>query len=99
MVVDVISMSRNHIIFWFQCADEDVKSLGTGIDGFPSSGDKWKTRRLIQSLTPTDGTSWLCFGDFKSLLGPDENYGGDLPDLTQIAQFHNTITEVCLSDL
>ena len=48
-----------------------------GFYGQPDASKRMESWNLLRYLARMDPTPWVCFGDFKEILSPDEKFGGN----------------------
>ncbi|PWA62917.1 hypothetical protein CTI12_AA360000 [Artemisia annua] len=93
-----VSRYSKHFID-FEVKEEGVsKWRGIGIYGWPSTGDKHLTWRLLRTLKSFSSLPWLCFGDFNEILLSFEKKGWRLGNLIEMSAFQQTCEWCSLND-
>ncbi|CAN0860154.1 LINE-1 retrotransposable element ORF2 protein [Linum grandiflorum] len=97
--VVVKSKSQNHI-------DAEIREEGSrrwwpfsGVYGWPTQENHYRTWELLNNLYNNNDTAWLCVGDFNQICSGAENAGGRLKSERQMLNFNNALEDCGLRDL
>lgn len=94
----VENFSRNHINFLVK---EDGGNVwrGTGIYGWPTQQEKFRTWALLRSLQSYQRRPWVCFGDFNEVLYAYEKAGRRGCNINQMTVFLEACNICNLEDM
>ncbi|PWA73584.1 hypothetical protein CTI12_AA146360 [Artemisia annua] len=94
----VENFSRNHIDFLVK---EDGGNVwrGTGIYGWPTQQEKFRTWALLRSLQSYQRRPWVCFGDFNEVLYAYEKAGRRGCNINQMTAFLEACNFCNLEDM
>ncbi|KAF5458429.1 hypothetical protein F2P56_022456 [Juglans regia] len=73
--------------------------IRTGFYGNPITSTRHESWQLLQALTSTGTTGWLCVGDFNEILRYDEKWGGPLRPYNQMEDFREVVDRCGLNDM
>ncbi|PWA33159.1 hypothetical protein CTI12_AA624890 [Artemisia annua] len=72
---------------------------GSGIYGWPTNQDKYRTWMLLHSLKSSSMLPWVCFGDFNEVLYTFEKVGARGCNMRELEAFAASCQECNLYDL
>ncbi|XLR25102.1 hypothetical protein S83_053002 [Arachis hypogaea] len=99
IVLEVSSMSLNHIDMRVKAAEVGQQWRITGFYGNPDAANKKKSWDLLSSLGQSQNMPWLVFGDFNQILEQKEKTGGLPVTYSQMKGFQEVLQMNQLLDL
>ncbi|XP_072074323.1 uncharacterized protein [Arachis hypogaea] len=99
LVLEVSSMSPNHIDFIVRPPDQTRPWRVTGFYGCPDVANKHKSWELLNRLGQAHQMPWLVCGDFNHILEQKENLGGLPVTYAQVRGFQDSLQLNELFDL
>ncbi|XP_057760091.1 uncharacterized protein LOC130980424 [Arachis stenosperma] len=99
IVLEVSSMSLNHIDMRVKVAEAGQQWRVTGFYGNSDAANKQKSWDLLSSLGKSQNMPWLVFGDFNQILEQKEKTGGLSVSYSQMKGFQEVLQMNQLLDL
>ena len=97
--VDVQTYSSHHIGVIVTDDYGNKKWRFTSFYGYPETGKREESWRLLEELERRYALPWICMGNFNEILHPGEKVGGSLRPERQMNNFKATINHCKLRDL
>ncbi|XP_035546500.1 uncharacterized protein LOC118348588 [Juglans regia] len=96
---EVVSYTQHHISLIVKEMRAGGYWILTDFYGNPITSKRHESWKLLQALTPTRSTSWVCIGDFNEILRYDEKWGGPLRPYNQMEAFREAVCRCGLNDM
>ncbi|GJU09942.1 reverse transcriptase [Tanacetum coccineum] len=84
--VQITSFSKHHVNFSV-IEDTGREWRGSGIYGWPTNQDKYRTWMLLRSIKSLSTLPWVCFGDFNEVLYSFEKVGARGCNMRELEAF------------
>ncbi|KAL7132113.1 hypothetical protein ABFS83_12G049400 [Erythranthe nasuta] len=99
VVVDLISISNNHIDVEVKNNDLTVGWRATGFYGEPDQNNRHRSWELLRNLNNQSDKAWMVGGDFNEILCNSDKEGGNPRLNSRITAFRDTLQACGLSEI